>query len=89
MTVSENYRLKICQCFQGPVHQAFVYTYYQAYTQDTDVFTYINKYNLQVLFTQVEITKLQKEKRPNFHGFSVLFKVRIKYYLKFYKCCNF
>ena len=75
MTTEEKLRLKVCQCFQGPVHQTFVFAYYQTYTQDTDVYSYATKSGLDKYFSDRELSVLQREKRPNYQSLPLLYKV--------------
>ncbi|KAB7508180.1 hypothetical protein Anas_09459 [Armadillidium nasatum] len=67
--------LKVIHCFKGPVHQAFVYTYYQSYTQNTDMYTFAVNTNKSTNFSSRELHILELERRPIKLNTFLLYKV--------------
>lgn len=67
--------LKVVHCFKGPIHRAFVYVYYQLYTQETDVHKYVINTEKDSQFLPKELEVLKNEKRPAYLSFFLLYKV--------------
>ncbi|XP_076042522.1 uncharacterized protein LOC143026285 isoform X2 [Oratosquilla oratoria] len=87
MDEEELHYFQLYKVLQGPVKQAFIYCFFQCYTQDTDVHSYITKTKAELsnLFSAEELEALRKNKIISKHRLPTIFKVLKACCSPFYK----